>query len=166
MPFAFGPPSLPPRTGGTCSAHPPAPTAPVQSPEPHPFPLMVSVRDASKYPPAKPAGKRTYIDMPRSGAGRNRCPTWRRNKPRDNSGMAPTRTASRRKRVSERTCHATPNNPAHSFRSVAASRSKRSISDAIAAAKVASEASQPSFLNLCLGCCSVSDETFPFRRSR
>jgi hypothetical protein len=63
-------------------------------------------------------------------------------------------------------CHATPNRAAQSLRSVAASLLKRSISAPIAAAKVGSDAPQPSLRNSCLRCCSVSDETFPFRRSR
>jgi hypothetical protein len=62
--------------------------------------------------------------------------------------------------------YATPNSTARSLRNVSASLLNRSISDPTAAASAESDASRPSVRNSCLRCCSVSEETFPIRRSR
>ena len=65
-----------------------------------------------------------------------------------------------------RCTYATPNRTARSLRNVSASLLNRSISDPTAAASAESDASRPSVRNSCLRCCSVSEETFPIRRSR
>jgi hypothetical protein len=62
--------------------------------------------------------------------------------------------------------YVTPNRSERSLRSVAASLSNLSISSSTAAARAVSGAFQPSLRTSCLRCCSVSEETFPRRRSR